>query len=95
MSDEIYRHEGKNSRSVRIVLDDDSLKIDTLDEGSVTEEFWGNADYQFWSSIERERWGSLAVALIREHPGGEARATDRLKEICERHGVPFVWDRWV
>ncbi len=95
MSDELYRHEGENSRSVRVGVDGDTLKVDTLDMGPVTREVWGASDYEFWTSIEREHWGPLAIALIKEHLGGEARATDRLREICEKHGVPHVWDRWI
>jgi hypothetical protein len=95
MSDELYRDEGRNFRSVRVRIDEDKLMVDTQDMGPLVKEVWGDSDYEFWTSVDKDHWGPLAVALIKEFLAGEARATDRLKEICEKHGVEHTWDRWI
>ena len=93
-SHELYRHEGKNSRSVRVQVDDKRFTIDTQDMGPATERAWGDSDYEFWTSVPREEWGNLLMAFAKEFLADEPKATDRLADICRRHGVKYTWDSW-
>jgi len=61
LSEEIYRQEGENFRSVMITLEaDGSLQIDTQDMGPLVEEVWGDSDYEFWRRIPPEAAGGRA-----------------------------------
>ena len=94
MSEELYRDDGRDSRSVRVRIEDGAVVVDTQDMGPVAEGVWGDSDYEFWTSVKKEHWGVLIVALLKELLAGDPRATDRLRKICEKHGVPHEWDRW-
>ncbi len=91
---ELYRYEGKNFRSVYARVDDDQFRIDTQDMGPTTEEVWGDADYEFWTTVPRAAWGDLLMALAKEFLADE-KATDRLRDICRKHGVQHEWANWV
>ena len=95
MSYELYREDGADFRSVKVRLEGDKLTVDTHDMGEATERFLDSDEYEFWTAVNREHWGSLLVALIREFLGGNPRATDQLREICKKHGVPHDWQSWV
>jgi hypothetical protein len=92
---ELYRQEGANFRSVRVRIENDTLTLDTHDMGKTTEEVFGDSDYEFWTAVPKEAWGDLSLALIKEFLSGDPRATDRLREICAKHGVMHKWDRWI
>jgi len=92
-SHELYRHEGKNFRSVYARVGPDDFRIDTQDMGPTTEEVWGDSDYEFWTKVPKAAWGDLLIALAKEFLSNE-EATDRLKEICQAHGVEHEWDCW-
>ena len=96
MSDyELYRHEGKAFRSVRARVDDNGFTIETQDLGEATKQFWGDSDYEYWTTVPREEWGNLLVAFAKEFFADDAKATDRLAEICRTHGVRHTWNSWV
>ncbi len=94
MSFELYRQEGEEFRSVRVRVDTGAFVVDTQDMGPTTEAFWGDRDYEFWTSVKREAWGDLLIALAREFLANDPNATDRLRDICRRHGVAHEWDSW-
>jgi hypothetical protein len=91
---ELYREEGRHYRSVRVRLDADSFVIETQDMGPTTEEFWGDSDYEFWTTVPKAAWGDLLMALAEEFLNGDARATDRLRDICRKRGVRHEWASW-
>ena len=92
---ELYREDGVHFRSVYARLEGDQFRIDTQDMGPTVEEVWGDADYEFWTTVPKEAWGQLLMALAQEFFGGDAKATDRLRDICLKHGVPHTWDHWI
>ena len=92
---ELYRDDGTHFRSVSARLDDDQFRIDTQDMGPTVEEVWGDADYEFWTTVPKEARGQLLMALAREFLVGDAKATDRLRDICIKHGVQHTWDHWI
>ena len=92
---ELYREDGDNLRSVCVRLDEDEFLIDTQDIWPKVDQFWGDRDYEFWTRGPREAWENLFVALAREYLSGDARATDRLREICQKHNVEHRWDSWI
>lgn len=94
MSFDLYRQEGEERRSVRVRADTVSFVVDTQDEGPATEALWGDRDYEFWISVKREAWGALLIALAREFLANDPDATDRLRDICRRHGVAHEWGSW-
>ena len=91
---ELYRQEGKNFRSVRATLEEGKFTIDTQDMGPLVEEFWGDSDYEFWTIVPKEAWGQLLMALSIEFFANDPRATDRLRDICATHGVPYERGSW-
>jgi hypothetical protein len=61
-SAEIYRQEGAEFRSVRLsVCADGSVCLDAQDMGKITEEIWGDADYEFWMFLP---WHFLTSCLL-------------------------------
>lgn len=92
---ELYREDGKFFRSVRAILDDEKFRIETQDMGPTTEEVWGDADYEFWTTVPKESWGELIMALTKEFLSNDSRATDRLRKICQEHGVDHEWNQWI
>jgi len=90
----LYKHEGVNSRSVRVRLEADEFIVDTQDVGPASEEWWGDTDYEFQTSVPRDAWGALLLALAREFLADDARATDRLRDVCKKYDVPHEWTSW-
>lgn len=92
---ELYRHDGKQFRSVYARLEEDKFRIDTQDMGPTVEEIWGDADYEFWTNVPRKAWGDLIMALVNEFLSGDEHATDRLRDICQKHNVEHEWNQWI
>jgi len=91
---ELYREEGKFFRSVRVGFNDKEFRIDTQDMGPTVEEFMGDSDYEFWTTVPKQAWGDLLLALSKEFLSNDGKATDRLRDICEKHKVQHTWDCW-
>jgi hypothetical protein len=95
MDVELYKiSDAKDYRAVYAELKDDELVVSTHDMGAKVEEFWGRDEYEFWATVPKKAWGELAIALIREHLADNSRATDKLRDICEKWDVPHDWDSW-
>jgi hypothetical protein len=89
LSEEIYRQEGDNFRSVMITLEaDGTLQIDAQDMGPLVKEVWGDSDYEFWCRIPPEAASKLAYALLRKHYTGREQAVDEVRTLCAEAGVP-------
>jgi len=91
---ELFRQEGAAFRSVRARLEAEKFVIDTQDMGELVEQMFGDSDYEFWTIVSKEAWGDLLYALAQEFLGGDAEATDRLKEICDKYGVKYERGYW-
>lgn len=91
---ELYREERRTPRVVSVGIEGDDLIVETSDRGEIPRRLMGDVDYEFWTIVERAAWPDLAVALVREFLSGDPKATERLREICERHGVPHQRGSW-
>ncbi|MBY9067723.1 hypothetical protein K1X12_12495 [Hyphomonas sp. WL0036] len=91
---ELFRQDGEEFRSVRASLREDQFMIDTQDMGKAVEAFWGDSDYEFWTIVPKEAWGQLLMAFSIEFFANDPRATDRLRDICATHGVPYDRGSW-
>jgi len=91
---ELYREDGKNYRSVSAHLSDERFSIETIDMGPAPEMFWGSDDYEFWTRVPKDAWGELLMAIAREFLSDDAGATERLRDICRKHGVAHEWGSW-
>ncbi|PQA89144.1 hypothetical protein [Hyphococcus luteus] len=91
---ELYRMEGDPFRSVCARLKQDEFTIDTQDMGELVKKIYDDGDYEFWTNVPKEAWGDLLFALAQEFFTGEANATDRLRDICEKHGVKHKRGHW-
>jgi hypothetical protein len=95
LSEEIYRQEGENFRSVMITLEaDGSLQIDAQDMGPLVEEWWGDSDYEFWCRIPPEAAAKLAYALLRKHYTGREQGVEEVRTLCAEAGVPCENGSW-
>jgi hypothetical protein len=89
LSEEIFRQEGENFRSIMVTLEADGvLQVDAQDMGPLVKEVWGDSDYEFWCRIPPEAIGKLAYALIRKHYAGREQAVDEIRALCSEAGVP-------
>jgi hypothetical protein len=87
-TEEIFRQEGENFRSIMITLEaDGTLQIDAQDMGKLVQEVWGDSDYEFWCRIPPEVMGRLAYALLKKHYAGRERAVDEVRELCAEAGI--------
>jgi hypothetical protein len=87
-SEEIFRQEGENFRSVMVTLETDgTLQVDAQDMGPLVEQVWGDSDYEFWCRVPPGAVGRLAYALIRKHYAGREHAVDELRALCAEAGV--------
>lgn len=91
---ELYRKEGDPFRSVCARLEDEKFTIDTQDMGELVKRIHDDGDYEFWTIVPKEAWGDLLFALAQEMFAGDDKATDRLREICEKHGVKYTRGHW-
>lgn len=95
LREEIYRQPMPNFRSIAVTLyRNGSLKVDAQDMGKVTEEFWGDSDYEFWIDIPPEAAAKLAYALLRKHYAGREHAVDEIRALCAEAGVPHENGSW-
>jgi len=78
-SDELFRDDGVNSRSVRLSIEQDgAIRFDAQDMGPLVEEHWGDDDYEFWVTVPGGAIEKLASALLCEKNPGRRSATARL-----------------
>ena len=92
---ELYRDDGEHFRSVHAHLEEDKFRIETQDMGPTVEETWGDDDYEFWTTVPRKAWGELIIAMVTEFLSGDEHATDRLRDICQKHKVDHEWSQWI
>lgn len=96
LSEEIYRQEGDNFRSVMVTLSEDGgLMVDTQDMGRLVEEYWGDSDYEFWVKIPPEAASRLAYVLLKKLYAGRERAVDEVRELCAAEKIPHENGSWV
>lgn len=89
ITEEIFRQEGENFRSIMITLEaDGTLQIDTQDMGPLVEQVWGDGDYEFWCRVSPDAMGRLAYALLKKHYAGREHAVDEVRDLCAEAGVP-------
>lgn len=89
LSEEIYRQEGDNFRSIRVTLETDgTLMVDAQDMGPLVKEGWGDSDYEFWCRIPPEAAGKLAYTLLRKLYANREQAVDELRKLCAAEGIP-------
>jgi hypothetical protein len=95
-SEEIYRQEGDEFRSIRLTVNvDGSVKLDAQDMGATVESIWGDDDYEFWVDVPASALHKLVFALIREKCSGREEAVDEFKVFCEKEEIEHKWDNWV
>ena len=95
LSEEIFRQEGENFRSVMITLEaDGALQIDTQDMGPLVQQVWGDSDYEFWCRVPPEAAGRLAYALLKKHYAGREQAVDEIRTLCAEAAVPHENGSW-
>lgn len=89
LSEELYRQEGDNFRSIRVTLGDDgTLMLDAQDMGPLVEQMWGDSDYEFWCRIPPEGAARLAYALLKKLYANREQAVDELRNLCAAEDVP-------
>ncbi len=92
---ELARREGSQFRSVRLVLEESGLKLETQDIGSGPG-IWGDGDeYEFWVSVAPAALPKLAFELLREKFAGRLDAVDAFRDWCKAHGIEHRFDNWV
>jgi hypothetical protein len=95
-SAETYRQEGTEFRSVRLsVRADGSVCLQAQDMGKLTEEIWGDKDYEFWVDVPAMALAKLAFALMREKYSNRSGAVDEFRAFCEKEGIEHKWANWV
>ena len=95
LSEEIFREEGENFRSVMVTLEPGGgLMMDTQDMGKLVEEWWGDSDYEFWVKIPAEAAPKLAYVLLKKLYAGRAGAVDELRSLCAAEGIPHKNGSW-
>jgi hypothetical protein len=94
-SAEIYREEGAEFRSVCLsVSADGPVRLSAQDMGKLTEEFWGDDDYEFWVDVPAIALPKLVLALIREKYSTRSDAVDEFRAFCEKEGIEHKWGSW-
>jgi hypothetical protein len=89
VSEEIFRKEGENFRSIIATLEaDGTLKLGAQDMGPLVKEVWGDSDYEFWCRIPAEAAGRLAYALLRKLYANREQAVDELRALCAAENIP-------
>jgi hypothetical protein len=95
-SEEIYRQEGGEFRSIRLTVNvDGSVKLDAQDIGATVKSLWAADDYEFWVDVPANALHKLVFALIREKYSGKNKAVDEFKAFCEKEAIEHKWDNWV
>ncbi len=89
LSEEVYRQEGDNFRSIIATLEPDGvLMLDAQDMGPLVQEMWGDSDYEFWCRIPPEGAAKLAYVLLRKLYAGREHAVDELRALCAAENIP-------
>lgn len=89
LSEEIFRKEGENFRSIIVTLEaDGTLMLDAQDMGALVKEVWGDSDYEFWCRIPPEGAAKLAYVLLRELYANREQAVDELRALCAAENIP-------
>ena len=89
LSEEIFRQEGENFRSIMINLAaDGTLTLDAQDMGPLVQQVWGDSDYEFWCRVSPEAMGKLAFALMKKLYAGREQAVDEFRALCAAEGIP-------
>jgi hypothetical protein len=95
-SAELYRQEGAEYRSIRLTVHPDgSVRLDAHDMGKLTEEMWGDTDYEFWVDVPATALSKLVFALIREKYAGRSGAVDEFRAFCQKEEIAHEWDSWI
>jgi hypothetical protein len=89
LSEEIFRQEGDNFRSIIVTLEPDgTLMLDAQDMGSLVKEVWGDSDYEFWCRIPPEAAAKLAYVLLKKLYAGREQAVEELRTLCAAENIP-------
>ena len=51
-------------------------------------------DYGFWTDVPRQKQRALLMAFAKEFFANDCNATDRVADICRKHGVNHTWGSW-
>lgn len=88
-SEEIFRQEGENFRSIIATLEPDgTLMLDAQDMGPLVQQVWGDSDYEFWCRIPPEGAARLAFVLLKKFYANREQAVDELRALCAAEGIP-------
>ncbi len=88
-SEELYRQEGDNFRSIRVTLSEDGgLMLDAQDMGPLVKQVWGDSDYEFWCRIPPEGAAKLAYVLLKQLYANREQAVDELRKLCAAENIP-------
>lgn len=82
-------------RHVDLTVEPERLRLMTTDVGDSPRRIWGDDDYEFWTEVPAAAWPKLLSALLAELYRDDPEATDKLRELCRREGVPHQWASWV
>ena len=94
-STEIYRQEGTEFRSVRLMVGPEgSVRLDAQDMGKLIQQTWSDDDYEFWVDVPARAICKLTFALLRERYAGRGGAVDEFRAFCEKEGIEHKWDSW-
>ena len=89
LSEEIFRKEGENFRSIMINLEPDgTLMLDAQDMGPLVQQVWGDSDYEFWRRVPPEAMGKLALVLMKKLYAGREQVVDEFRGLCAAEGIP-------
>lgn len=92
---ELYRQDGKNTRSVRLtVKPDGAVSISTQDTGEYVERIWGDSDYEFWIDIPASALAKHVFALLRDRYADQTGAVDDLRGFCKKEQIDHKWGSW-
>jgi hypothetical protein len=91
MDVELYRRDGASYRRITMTRSDGQVIVATIEMGATTKMIIGHDQYEFRIAVDQDNWGDLCEALITEYLGGDRDATDKLSDLCARHGVPHDW----
>jgi hypothetical protein len=82
------RSDGPRYRRVTLALSrDGALALASHEMGAAPEAAWGLDDAEVTLTVAADQLGRLTLALASELLAGRADAVDRLRELCEAHGV--------
>ena len=95
LTEEIYRQEGDNFRSIMVTLEaDGTLMLDAQDMGPLVKEVWGDSDYEFWCRIPPHAAGKLAYVLLKKLYAGREQAVTEVRDLCAAEGIECKNGSW-